>query len=234
MAMFGRKRFDPFAGPEVYNTPGFGDGIPQGYSGGQLPPGVGGDLGAAAMPYETSPDMAQMPQVDTPNVKPGFFGKGGAWRDTLGEGLGAIAQQFGGSNPYEQDRDRQHEMALLRLRGEIDSDQQQAINLGDGGVGTWSRKGGFQTVREPTPADKRTTAMQNWEYRNGLPEGQRGEFDRTQPGYIYTPGGIAAQTELATNKAKATAQYRAPPKAGAPRYEYRTGPSGQVQRKRVN
>lgn len=198
MGIFGNRPVNPFAPPPVYTTPGYGDGTPQ---------GGGIDYSVPVDPYEGHrPDA------------PGFFGKGRKLRDAFGYGLGALAQQFGGSNPYDEqmknDADLQHEMALLRMKAEMEADTPQAINLGDGGVATWSRRGGLQTVREPTPTDRRTEAQRNWEYRMGLPADQRGEFDRTRPGFQFTPEGIAALGQVADLRAGATARHRAPPRSG--------------------
>jgi hypothetical protein len=89
-------------------------GIPSAFDAGQEQGFGGGITGAADQPYQIDPQMPEMAQAQMP--KPGFFGKGGAWKDTLGYGLGALAQQLGGSNPYEQRADREHEMAMLRMR----------------------------------------------------------------------------------------------------------------------
>lgn len=128
MMMFGRKPANPMGGfdPSVFMTPGYGDGIGQGDI----------DMSVPDDPYAG----------ERPN-KPGFFAKGGGWKDVLGEGLGALSQQLGGSNPYAQGRDRQHEEALIRLKGEQDAasdarrQQGQFDTFGNDEVGYFGRDG---------------------------------------------------------------------------------------------
>lgn len=103
--MFGRKKL-PFGMPD-YMTPGGGIG-------GGLPgmPGAGLDTSIAEDPYA----------AERPAEKPGFFGKGRGLRDAVGYGLGALAQQFGGSNPYDakikDDRELRQAVAVARIKAD--------------------------------------------------------------------------------------------------------------------
>lgn len=219
MAMFGRKKL-PFGMPD-YMTPGGGIG-------GGLPGMPGIDTSISEDPY-----AGERPE------KPGFFGKGGGWKDTLGYGLGALAQQFGGSNPYEAKMEDERELARLeavaRLKADLEADDEQVVNLGDGGAATYSRRSGFNVLREPTQTPKTTSEMTNWNFRQGLPEDQRPEFDQLAGrNWVYTPQGIAAAGQLANARAAATAAHRAPPRGGKPQYEYRMSPDGQLMRRRIN
>ncbi len=103
--MFGRK---------PYMTPGYGDSTQPGY--GQPPEGFGID--PALM--QTAPDPYAGQRPDAAPAPPGMFGKGRGLRDAFGYGLGALAQQLGGSNPYEDrmksDRELEQAMAVARIR----------------------------------------------------------------------------------------------------------------------
>lgn len=131
--MFGKKQFNPYLGPDLqpWQTPGFGDGIGAGTV---LDTALPADLNANVRP-----------------TKPGFFGKGGGWKDALGYGLDGIAQAFGGQGAYgaskQRAEDRDHEMSLAKLRGEIEAQSDdrrrkgQFNIFGDDELGYFGRDG---------------------------------------------------------------------------------------------
>lgn len=232
MGLFGKRPFNPYAmGADPMMAPGGGIG------GGQ--PGM--PMDPAMMGLDTQ--IAEDPYAGQRPAKPGFFGKGGGWKNALGHGLDALAEQFGGTGQYgkglQRQEDLQHEEALLRLRGELEGNQQQVVNLGNGGAGTWSQNGGFNVVREPTPdAPKPTQLQQQIEYIRSLnpnmTDAQAADLaQQNMRSFQYSPQAIAAQGQIAEGRAAASERHRAPPRPTAPRYEYRTGPNGQVQRKRI-
>jgi len=87
--------------PWAAGTPGIGEGVP-----GYLPP-----LDVSLPEGVSAPAAAAS--------EPGFFGKGRKLRDVLGYGLGAIAQQFGGQNPYQQQMDDDNAMKREMVRAEL-------------------------------------------------------------------------------------------------------------------
>lgn len=198
--MFGRK-------PNPYGMPDYmaGAGMP-----GMDPAQMGID-----------PSLPEDPYAATRPAKPGFFAKGGAWRDVLGEGLGAVAQQFGGSNPYEQQRSRQHEEALIRLRGEQDaaSDQRRidaqndSVDIfgnGDDGFFSFSKSGGVNPL-VPGSGPKEDSVLARLRAAGIDPNSEQGRqaIMMSMPGYGYSPEVFGRRQQL-----KGTTPGKAPGAAG--------------------
>jgi hypothetical protein len=121
--LFGNRPMqrNPFAGTQEYQTPGYGDSTRPGY--GQPPMGTPG-IDPSLMQIGPDAYAGQRPEAT-----PGFFGKGRKLRDFVGYGLGAIAQQFGGQNPYQQqmdaDNETQREIVKAKLLAQLKGDQTQ-------------------------------------------------------------------------------------------------------------
>ena len=168
--MFGRK---------PYMTPGYGDSQQPGY--GQPP----ADFGIDPSLMQTAPDPYAGQRPDAAPAPPGMFGKGRGLRDAFGYGLGALAQQLGGSNPYEDEIKSQREMDLLRQRAELENefDDRRAARkmdvFGDAEGGHYSidGQGNVKLVspgRGPTP----TTTMRDFEAYQGMTPEQRKLYDQ--------------------------------------------------------
>lgn len=80
-----------------------------------------------------------------------------------------------------------------------------------------------------------TTLQRQFEWLKSLPPEDQKAARAMLPGFGYTPEGINMTVEraaaVANAQGAARAAHRAPEK---PQYEYRTGPDGQLQRRRVN
>ncbi|KRB87672.1 MULTISPECIES: hypothetical protein [unclassified Sphingomonas] len=222
MAIFGqgRKGRSPMdILGEFSLTPG--GGIGGGLPGMPMDPNrMGGGMVDTSVPED--PYAGERPQ------KPGFFAKGGGWKDALGEGLGALAQQFGGTNPYNQARDRQHEEAMLRLRGDLDNqaeDRRQAardadVNIfgnGDDGFFSFSKSGGVNPL-VPGTGPKEDTVIARLRAAGidpNSPEGRQAIM-MSMPGYGYSPEVFGRKTTLKqTVPGKAAGTGRAAPKPPA-------------------
>ncbi|MES2497124.1 MAG: hypothetical protein V4618_13505 [Pseudomonadota bacterium] len=199
------------SGRAPWMTPGIGDGMGQGDI----------DMSIPEDPYAG----------ERPN-KPGFFAKGGGWKDVLGEGLGALSQQLGGSNPYAQGRDRQHEEALIRLRGEQDAaadtrrqaQRDSEVNIfgnGDDGFYGYSKEGGVNPLLPGTgpKEDAVITRLRAAGIDPNSPEGKQAIM-MSLPGYGYSSEVFGRKQTL-----KAATPGKAPGSGG--------GGSGTVKSTRV-
>lgn len=153
----------------------------------------------------------EIPDAAPPQAAPGFFGKGRKLRDAFGYGLGALAEQLGGSNPYQQQMDQDAEldrtMALLRMKDEFESGDEQVINLGDGGAATYSRRGGLNVLREPTPTERVDPIIARLQAAGVDPQSPQGlqMIRESLPGYANSEDVFTRRRELkATTPGKAT------------------------------
>jgi len=203
MALFDKSR--------MYGTPGYGDGIP----GNQ-------QIGAPPMP-----DLSLGGVIpEAPQGGGGLFGRLGKvdWGSTLLGGLADGVAMWGGAKPgyaramAEQSANAQElkkAQLLARMKAEMDASNDQRDR--EAQQSAWIAQ---QQWKRDNP--EATDAQRNYEYRQQLPDAQRGEFDRTRPGFQFTPEGIAAMAQIAQGRAAATAKYRAP-KAGKATAKLPTG-----------
>lgn len=146
MAMFGslaRKKAPFDFSPEVYTTPGIGDGLPGAKPMGD--PGLG---------------MAPAPQKDGIN-----------WLGVLADGLAGAAGQPGQyaaglrrekelkrqDSLYQRQRADQMTDWQTKQEWEIEHGPPQILNTGDGGIARVGRDGSIQMVRQPDPPQKGET-----------------------------------------------------------------------------
>ncbi len=102
MGIFGNN---PLFNPQEYRTPGIGDGLP----------GVNqqmGDMFGAVFPSQA---QNRMPMVDIPQQTkgPGFFGKGGGWRNVLGAIADGLAVAGGGRGVYAPMMEQRRQEQML-------------------------------------------------------------------------------------------------------------------------
>lgn len=154
-------------------------------------------------PTQLQTGISQDPYAGQRQDAPGLFGKGRKLRDFVGYGLGALADQFGGQNPYQMQMDRDADRGEREAAAE--SDDRRALVQAEA----------LARLRASleTPADPRTANQRDWEYRENLPETRRPEFDRTMGrNFQYSQQGIDAQGQIAEMRAAANARHRAPPR----------------------
>jgi hypothetical protein len=139
-------------------------GTPQ-YDLAMAAPANGGNMGLdLSLPVDQFAGQRQ-------EAKPGFFGKGGLGGKLLMGGIGGALDGvavWGGAKPgyseaMSDERDYQQELhraeLLARLKAETEARNPQAVNLGDGGFGTYSPAGGLSVLREPYHAPKEDTII---------------------------------------------------------------------------
>lgn len=152
--------------------------------------------------------------------KPSFFGEGGTGRQIVGIVGDALSAAGGGQPVYAQamQQRRQEDFQRERLaREEARLNRPQVVNLGNGGVATWSPDSGLETIREPQANEGVDPAAVKILRAAGVEEGSP-EWKRllimSMAGYDNSPEALAARVktagEVAAAQAAARAQYRAP------------------------
>lgn len=155
----GQRGRNPFAPPPVYTTTGIGDGLPGAIPMGQptgMRPGMFGNPRSAAMAQGQSPEagagfgqapvslMASDAMPEQANVlpaisampgiapnKPGFFDKGGGWRDALGilaDGLAGAAGMpatYGPAKARERQQQREQQTLWDRQKAKLTADRDE-------------------------------------------------------------------------------------------------------------
>lgn len=179
-----------------------------------------GNMQAQALPVD--PRAAQA-------ARPGFFGKGGRGWGILGV-IGDGLQVAGGGRATYQDYMRQQDEYAQRLkelqaeraarreelvfRHDLEGNDPQAVNLGNGGFGVWSPNGGLQVQREPQQdipdwqqyarvmGDPNISQEEKRLYQDGYLKGYgptatgyRQEVKQTVPGKAPSAGGGRARTK---------------------------------------
>ena len=187
-------------------------------------------------PYEGQRPERQEPPQRPQEGKSGFFGKLGKAAGVIGDI--AMFGPFAGMVRNDRTRSEEDRQVNNRYREAMtqkamrDEDRQQVVNLGDGGVATWSPQGGLTTVREPQPAKHVDPVIARLEAAGidiNSPLGQS-LIKQSIPGYGYSGEVFQHKQELkqATPGKARSNTYR------APHYEYRTNPTtGQVERRRI-
>ena len=205
-----------------------------------------GDPQGMLMPQQQMPDIGQMPTrqgfgqrlggfLGNPNP---LFGAGtailAASGNPIGEGLFAFQQQ--------QRRNRDDEIDAEYRRAQI-----EAMNRRDTTPKVMSGPNG--SILSVDPATQQvtpiyegqqapTTLQRQFEWLKSLPEEDQKAARAMLPGFGYTPEGINMTVEraaaVADAQGAARAAHRAPPSGGGGQYEYRMGPNGQLQRRRIN
>jgi hypothetical protein len=142
---------DPFGfqGQQPVMTPGIGDGLP------------------GALPADPRLRSA---------VKGGMFANGGTGRTIagiLGDALAAMGGQQGlyGQGLLQKRQDEREDTRWQKRQAaelEMKRKTPQAVNLGDGGFGTWSPEGGLQIEREPVVTPKPSALEQSIKFLRTL------------------------------------------------------------------
>lgn len=189
----------------------------------QLPSGAAPGAMGGNIPMTAMPGMEAAAHVK----KPALFGKDGkGWGilGVIGDGLqvaGGGKATFMEMMAKQREQEMEQQIAEQRYQREL-ADQrarQQVVNLGDGGVGTYSQDGGLDVIREPVPADRTPNAVQVLRAAGidpTSPEG-RDALVRSLSGYQYSQPGIQAIGQAADARAAATAAHRAGPSGGGGR-----------------
>ncbi len=215
MGIFGNRQQHPYA--SVLSA--FGDQ-------GQEPPLEPGQISREdwerSLGGDKDPTMNIRDIGDHLGTKGGFFGKGGAgdgilgWaRDILAYGPTApIARMQRDQNErryQDQQAEDQERIGLARRAQDRADNKIDWVGQGDDLIGF---DGMGNMVDRMAGQPSKTAALQNYEAMMKLPENQREAFRSMLGGYGYTPGGIAAQGQIANSRAQATAANRAPPRGG--------------------
>ncbi len=150
MAMFGglaRKKAPFDFSPEVYQTPGIGDGLA-----GAIPMGEPG-LGAAPVaPEKKGVDWARVMGIVSDGLA-GAIGQPGQYA----AGLRRDKEMKRQDSLYQRHRADQMVDWRVKQEWEIEHGQPQILNTGDGGIARVGRDGKIEMVRQPDPPQKGET-----------------------------------------------------------------------------
>lgn len=150
MAMFGglaRKKAPFDFSPEVYQTPGIGDGLA-----GAIPMGEPG-LGAAPVaPEKKGVDWARVMGIVSDGLA-GAIGQPGQYAAGLRRDKEIQRQD----SLYQRHRADQMMDWKAKQEWEIEHGQPQILNTGDGGIARVGRDGKIEMVRQPDPPQKGET-----------------------------------------------------------------------------
>lgn len=150
MAMFGglaRKKAPFDFSPEVYQTPGIGDGLA-----GAIPMGEPG-LGAAPVaPEKKGVDWARVMGIVSDGLA-GAIGQPGQYA----AGLRRDKEMKRQDSLYQRHRADQMVDWRAKQEWEIEHGQPQILNTGDGGIARVGRDGKIEMVRQPDPPQKGET-----------------------------------------------------------------------------
>ncbi len=217
----------------------FGNSLAQGAEVGGMPSEMWDRLGGRSPVHTPRVDM-QPVRVPTIN-QPGFIGAMGRFidpttnNDPLRRNLGILGQHMmaqssgvlGGLG---------RAMVGMRQQGQADEQQRMEAERQAANDHMRNRYMEAQIAQMNQPDIPRAPAIvEAWNYRNSLPEAERADFDRFHRPvpYQYTDDGIAAAGRRQDAVSGAAARHRAPTGGGAPQYEYRMGPDGKLQRRRI-
>jgi hypothetical protein len=212
-------------------------------------PQEGRDVDFAGRPIGNPNAMPSL-QTGVGQIKPGFD-----WAGKAGQ-LGARLLSAGGSPLGAQlmqqrqqgiDNDRADaRQRWLMEREERHANKPQVVNTGDGGIAMVGPDGNVQMVREPD-APQPGEQERLIDLYSKLPEGdpRKPLIERAIRGYQYTAPVMQAKQEnaveladhrlgnsLSLKQAPTYAQTH-PKVGGGGQYEYRMGPNGTLQRRRV-